>query len=237
MGVVVKLVGALIILSCFAVCADPGKITHQEITFEGKKRSYELFLPDAESTPRPLLLLMHPTGQAEIHLAEAWRSLATREHIVLAAPSSMKIESWSMTEDPPAYIEQVIMDVKASHAVDIRRVYVFGFSAGAHYAIKLCLAFPSSFAACASAMGALDEKFFPSLDKLHGKVPLILFTGTEDDIVPASAVLATYKALEAKGFDVKMQNYPGQDHNYYRLSGEINKRAWEFMSAHELPAP
>ena len=236
MGVVAKIATFLVVVSSCALSVESSKITHQQIIFNGQERSYELFVPTPDATPRPLLLLMHPTGQREIHLAEAWKSLAEKEHILLAAPSSTKIESWSMKEDPPAYIEQVITDVKKRHAVDSRRVYVFGFSAGAHYVIKLCLAFPSSFAACGSAMGALDEKLFPSLDKLHGKVPLILFTGTEDDIVPASAVLATYKALQAKGFEVKMQNYPGQDHNYYRLSGEINKRAWEFMSAHELPA-
>jgi poly(3-hydroxybutyrate) depolymerase len=235
MGVVARIAGAVAILSSFALFAESDRITHQEITFKGQNRSYELFLPDADSTPRPLLLLMHPTGQREIRLAEAWKSLANKEHIVLAAPSSTTIESWSMKDDPPAYIEQVITDVKVHHAVDPKRVYVFGFSAGAHYTIKLCLAFPSSFAACGSAMGALEEKLFPNLEGLHGKVPLILFTGTEDDIVPPSAVLATYKALQARGYEVRLQNYPGQDHNYYRLSGEINKKAWAFMSAHELP--
>src|SRR5436190_991911 len=151
-----------------------------------------------------------------------------QEHIVLAAPSSIKIESWSMKDDPPAYIQQVITDVMSHHEIDRRRIYVFGFSAGAHYTIKLCLAFPDSFAACGSAMGALDEKLFPSLDNLHGKVPLVLFTGSDDTIVPAQAVLSTYKALRERGYEVKLQNYPGQDHNYYRLSGEINKKTWEF---------
>jgi len=234
MGVVAKIAEVLVAFSCFAA-AESGKITHQEVIFEGQKRSYELFLPDEDATPRALLLLMHPTGQREVQLAKAWKSLAAKEHIVLAAPSSTKIESWSLKDDPPAYIEQVITDVKVHHPVNPRRMYVFGFSAGAHYALKLCLAFPNSFAACGSAMGALEEKLFPDLDNLRGKVPLILFTGTEDEIVPASAVLATYKALKANGYEVKLQNYPGQDHNYYRLSGEMNKRAWEFMSAHELP--
>ena len=235
MGVGTKL-AAVLVLSSFAFSTDVGEITHQEITFEGQKRSYELFLPDGEAAPRALLLLMHPTGQREIHMAEAWKSLAAKEHIVLAAPGSTKIESWSLKDDPPAFINQVITDVTAHHAVDPKRIYVFGFSAGAHYAIKLCLAFPSTFAACGSAMGALDQKLFPTLDHLQGKTPIILFSGTEDTIVPAADVLATYQVLRKKGYDVKLKNYPGQDHNYYRLSGEINKRAWEFMSTHELPA-
>src|SRR5215468_6305352 len=235
MGVVVKTAAVLAALTCFAVSAESGQITHEEINFNGQRRTYVLFLPDSDTTPRPLLLLMHPTGQPEIRLAEAWKSLASKEHIVLAAPSTTDIESWSLKNDPPAYIEQVITDVRTHHAVDPRRMYVFGFSAGAHYTIKLCLAFPRSFAACGSAMGALEEKLFPGLDHVEGRVPLILFTGTEDTIVPATTVLATYKTLQAKGYEVKLYNYPGQDHNYYRLSGEINKKAWEFMSAHELP--
>jgi polyhydroxybutyrate depolymerase len=236
MGVVVKLVVALVILSSCVVFAESGQITHQEIAFKGQKRSYELFLPDTDNTPRPLLLLLHPTGQQEIRLLEAWRSLAGKEHIVLAAPSSTHIESWSVQNDPPEYIGQIVADVKMHHAIDARRVYVFGYSAGAHFAIKLCLTFPRSFAGCSSAMGALDQKLFPDLDRLADKIPMILFSGTEDTIVPAADVLATYQALRKSGYDVKLVNYPGQDHNYYRISGDINKKAWEYMSAHELPA-
>lgn len=236
MGVAVKLAIASVILSSCVLFSESGQITHQEIDFNGQKRSYELFLPDTDNTPRPLLLLMHPTGQQGIGLAEAWRSLAAKEHIVLAAPSSTHIESWSVRNDPPEYIGQIIADAKTHHAVDSRRVYVFGYSAGAHFTIRLCLAFPRSFAACASAMGALEEKRFTELDQLVDKIPIILFSGTEDTIVPAADVLATYQALKKKGYEVKLQNYPGQDHNYYRISGDINKRAWEFMSAHELPA-
>jgi|SRR5215469_1212169 len=236
MGVGVKLPAIALILSSFALAAESDKITHQEIDFKGQKRSYDIFLPDTENTPRPLLLLMHPTGQPEIHLLEAWKSLAEKQHIVLAAPSSTHVESWSVQNDPPEYIEQIIANVKTHHAVDARRIYVFGYSAGAHYAIKLCLTFPHSFAACASAMGALDQKLFPALGQLSGKIPMILFSGSEDTIVPPADVLATYQALRKNGYDVKLQNYPGQDHNYYRISGDINKKAWEFMSAHELPA-
>lgn len=227
---------ALLVFISGALSEDRGAIIHQEIDFKGQKRSYELFLPDTENTPRPLLLLMHPTGQREIHLAEAWKSVAEKEHIVLAAPSSTHIESWSVQNYPPEYFEQIIADVKTHHAVDPRRVYVFGYSAGAHYTIKLCLAFPHSFAACASAMGALEQKLLPALGELSAKIPMILFSGSGDTIVPAADVLATYQALRKNGYEVKLQNYPGQDHNYYRISGDINKRAWEFMSAHELPA-
>src|SRR5437588_12163052 len=105
MGVEGKIAGVLALFSSFALSAESVKITHQEITFNGQNRSYELFLPDNDNTPRPLLLLMHPTGQPEIHLAEAWKSLAEKQHILLAAPSSTRIESWSMQDDPPAYIE------------------------------------------------------------------------------------------------------------------------------------
>lgn len=233
---VVAVFAALLVFISAALSEDRGAITQQEIDFKGQERSYELFLPDTDNTPRPLLLLMHPTGQREIQLVEAWKSVAEKEHIVLAAPSSTHIESWSVQNDPPEYIEQIIANVKTHHAVDARRVYVFGYSAGAHYAIKLCLAFPGSFAACASAMGALDSKLFPALDQLTGKIPMILFSGTDDTIVPAADVLATYQTLRKNRYEVKLVNYPGQDHNYYRISGDINKKAWEFMSAHELPA-
>lgn len=234
MRVAVILAGLLVFISA-ALSEDRGAITHQEIDFKGQKRSYELFLPDTDNTPLPLLLLLHPTGQSEIHLLEAWKSLAEKQHIVLAAPSSTHIESWSVQNDPPEYFEQIIADAKRHHAVDARRVYVFGYSAGAHFTIKLCLAFPRSFAACGSAMGALDPKLFAALDRLADKIPMILFSGTDDTIVPAEDVLATYQALRKNGYEVKLVNYPGQDHNYYRISGDINKKTWEFMSAHELP--
>ena len=85
MGIAARFTGLLVFFSSLTFAAQTGKITHQEITFEGQKRSYELFLPDADNAPRPLLL-MHPTGQREIHLAEAWKPLASKSTSCLPRP-------------------------------------------------------------------------------------------------------------------------------------------------------
>src|SRR5262245_7920194 len=214
--------------------AQAGKITHHELDFQGQKRSYELFLPDVNKTPSPLLLLMHPTGESDRSLVEAWKSLASKEGLALAGPSSFRAESWSMKEDPPAYIEAVMKDVGARHPIDQRRIYVFGFSAGAHYTIKLCLAHPDPFAACASAMGALEPMYFPALKNPVRRVPLILFAGSEDEYVPESAVIATRDALRMANYEVELHSFSDQGHNYYRRADEINRMAWKFFAAHTL---
>jgi predicted esterase len=193
-------------------------------------------LPGDSTRALPLLLLLHPTGESEHNLLAAWKSLAGKEQIVLAAPSSRDVGGWSAKYDPPGYINAVIKDAATKHAIDNRRIYVFGFSAGARYAIKLCLTFPASFAACGSAMGALEPKYYSALENSDRKVPLILFAGAEDQIVPEGEVIATRDALRKANYEVELHTFSDQDHDYYRRADEVNKIAWKFFAAHTLNA-
>ncbi len=235
MGVVQKLAPALLVVMG-AVCAFAydAAISRQEITFEGEKRSYELFAPDSDKHALPLVLLLHPSGQSEHNLLAVWKSLASKEQIVLAAPSSRDVGGWSAKYDPPAYINAVIQDAATKHTIDDHRIYVFGFSAGARYAIKLCLVFPASFAACGSAMGALEPKYFSALEDSGRKVPFIFFAGADDQLVPESEVTATRDALRKAKYEVELHSFSEQDHNYYRRADEINRLAWKFFAAHSL---
>ena len=67
------------------------------------------------------------------------------------------------------------------------------------------------------------------------KVPIAMFVGTRDPLVPVEFVRAARDALAGAGIPVQLTEIPGHTHNYYERSKEINHDAWAFLTQHELP--
>ena len=63
-----------------------------------------------------------------------------------------------------------------------------------------------------------------------------MWNGTHDKMVAIDAVRQVRDYLVAKGFSVKLTEMPLHTHDYYSRASEINKAAWEFLKAHQLPA-
>jgi len=76
---------------CFAILAAAASVTAlaQEITknsivFEGKKRTYYLYVPATVKTvPTPLLVLLHGSNRDGLSLVEKWKHLAEAEGMIL----------------------------------------------------------------------------------------------------------------------------------------------------------
>ncbi len=139
--------------------------------------------------------------------------------------------------------------VAAEGLADPHRLIVRGGSAGG-YVVLASLAFHNVFAVGASYYGISDlsvlarhtHKFeahymetlvgpYPArkdlytarspIDHLDGfKVPLILFQGLDDKVVPPEQSKAIYKALKNKGLEVEFYTYPGEGHGF-RVSTDI----------------
>ncbi len=92
-------------------------ITKETITSGNNQRTYYLFLPERPpgAPSSPLIVTLH----------------AAKEGIVLAGPDATNPEMWQYPLDGPAFLRDVIDDVKKKTAIDPRRIYLFGHSAGA----------------------------------------------------------------------------------------------------------
>jgi predicted esterase/Flp pilus assembly protein TadD len=232
------------VLALFAIAAilhtahgQSQKIVKDSISSEGKKRTYYLFVPDdLAPAPAPLIVLLHGSNRNGLSLVEKWKALALKEKIVLVGPDSTDSAGWNMPRDGPLFIYDLVEALKSKYKIDPRRVYLFGHSAGATFALLMSLYESEYFAGTAIHAGALEPQYASLIDQPKRKIPIFIQVGTNDPLFPLSDVRATRDALVAKGFPVQLTEIPNHDHWYYDLAPKINLAAWEFLKKQELAA-
>ncbi|HJQ33770.1 MAG TPA: alpha/beta hydrolase-fold protein [Pyrinomonadaceae bacterium] len=225
----------LLTLSPCALAAD--KISKETIEYEGKRRTYYLFAPASLKTPAPLVLLLHGSGRNGLSLVEKWKELAAREGFVVAGPDASSSQGWRTPEDGPGFIHELIEALKARYPLDPRRVYLFGHSAGAVFALNLAMMESEYFAAAAVHAGAWRERDeFSVIEKAKRRTPLAIVVGDRDPFFPLGDVRATEAALKGRGFEVEVTVMKGHDHWYYDLAPDINRGAWDFLARRALEA-
>ena len=228
-------------LSPMPSTAAPGKddITKELIKSGNKTRAYYLYVPSTVSatTPAPLIVTLHGSGRNGITLVEKWKDYAKKEGIIVAGPDASNLAGWSAPQDGPDYLRDLVEELKTKHAINPRRVYLFGHSAGACFAIHMSLLESEYFAAAAIHAGALrgeDEMQMIKLPKR--KIPISIQVGDSDDYFPLKLVRATRDALQEAGFPVDLIEIKNHNHWYYDSAAKFNQTAWEFLKKHELPA-
>lgn len=231
---------ALFILILFpasaTAAAGDDKIVKNTVMSEGKKRTYYLFVPEglSKEKPAPLLVLLHGSGHNGKLLVEHWQKLAAQEGFILAGPDARDPNGWAIPQDGPLFLRDVVEELKKTQPVDPARVYLFGHSAGAVFGLYMTALESEYFAAVAASAGAMKEKNFDMLDEAERKVPVALFVGMRDPLFPLSVVRATRDAYTKRGFTAELNEIPNHDHDYYRLSADINAKAWAFLKQHKL---
>jgi len=227
----------LLLLFPFAAAATP-KIEKESFTSQDKKRTFYLFVPETTKPVEalPMLVLLHVSGHNGLSLVESWKDLASKEGLVLAGPDSNDPSRWTSDNDGPNMIHDLVETVKSRCPIDPRRVYLFGHSAGAVYAIKMSLMESEYFAASAVHAGSFRErKEFEVISRATRKIPLAIWVGTADQYFSLKSIRETRDALVGRGFPFEVTEVPGHDHNYYDLAQRINEAAWQFLKKYRLP--
>lgn len=231
----VACISALLALSFIPNVSSSG-IIKDSIMSQGRERSYYLFAPEGvkSSKPAPLILMLHGSGHNGLSLVEKWKDLANKEGIVIVGPDSADSAGWAIPGDGPDFLYGVIEAVKAKYPVDPRRIYLFGHSAGAIFALQMSLLESRYFAATAVHAGALQKESYPMFDYAKRKTPIALFIGTKDQVYPLAVIRDTRDEFNRHGFTVELKEIPNHDHRYYGLAPSINRSVWEFLRGHAL---
>ncbi|MDQ1637198.1 MAG: polyhydroxybutyrate depolymerase [Pyrinomonadaceae bacterium] len=213
-------------------------ITKDSLLVEGKKRTYFLYVPASAKTsaPAPLLVLLHGSNRDGLSLVEKWKRLADAEGVILLGPNSADASVWSVPRDGPMALHELVEAIKSKYPINPRRVYLFGHSGGAGFALLMSLYESEYFAASAIHAGALDSRSLELTSLAKRKTPIYIQVGTVDLLFPLPDVRRTRDALVAKGFPVQLTEIPGHDHWYYDLAPKINEAAWQFLKEKELAA-
>jgi poly(3-hydroxybutyrate) depolymerase len=240
--VITRALLALLLSSWMSVaCANaPSENSHgaskESFEFAGLKRNYTLFVPgSAAASPAPLLVLLHGSYGNGSAMVSWWMSTAEQEGIVLVGPEAREREAWQLRADSPQFIRALIDTVAAQHPIDRTRIYLFGSSGGAVYALTLSMLESQLFAATAIHAGAWrTPNEFRAVPYAKRKIPIAMFIGDKDEYFPLFSVRKTQSALEQAGHPVSVTVIPGHNHPYADVAVEVNRRAWEFMKANRL---
>jgi poly(3-hydroxybutyrate) depolymerase len=232
---------ALIIAVGLAFTATARSAPADSIVTRGLKqvrgRTYFLYLPpDIKPDEKlPLIVALHGSGRDGRTIVEPWQALAKRERLIVAGPNAQNAAAWYVPADGPDLLYFLVDEIAAEHPVDRRRVYLFGHSGGAIFALTMAVLEPEYFAAVAIHAGALAEGVTDELlNAAARRIPTAIFVGDRDPLFPLDVVRKSRDRLAAAGYPVSFHEIPSHDHNYYARSRQINEDAWQFLKPIQL---
>jgi poly(3-hydroxybutyrate) depolymerase len=226
----------LTVLLFLSIPSSAQQVNKEITNLGGKARAYYLFVPEklTKDHPAPLLVLLHGSGRNGASLADKWKDLAKKEGIMLLAPDAISSEGWRSPVDGPDFLHDLITELLSKYPIDARRIYLFGHSAGASFALYMGLDESEYFAAVAIHAGALTPRDGVIVEQAKRKIPIHIAVGTVDKFFPLAAVRDTRDLLNSNGFNAQLIEMPGHDHWYYDLAPKINATAWAFLKEQKL---
>jgi len=231
------------------------------------QRSYKLYVPpNAGEQPLPLVVMLHGcTQNADDFAAGTDMNKAARDRgfYVLYANQSPKASPqmcWSWFKHnhqqsgrgEPSILAGMTQNIIATRAIDTRRVYVAGLSAGGAMAAILAGAYPDLYAAVGvhsglapgaasdlpSALAAMKSPRIQAPTQAGNGVPTIVFHGDRDAIVHPHNAQNVIAASAGSSVRVKTLHVPGVNntrhstkHVYQNTAGNIIAERWEIHGA------
>jgi poly(3-hydroxybutyrate) depolymerase len=229
---------ALAILAAALAVAQPYSPGPQVLTFlsdvDDTDQPYGLYLPKSFNSSKkyPLVISLHGAysnhrlnlrrlfgrgnliGETDVEASRYFPAFREVEYIV-ATPFSRGTMGYQGIPEKDVY--EVLADVKRRFPIDDDRVYLTGLSMGGGGALWLGLTRPDVWAAIAPVCPAVP----PGTDEIAANalnLPVHLFQGEIDPVVPASSVRLWHKKLLHLGTNVEYVEYPNVRHNSWDVA-------------------
>jgi predicted peptidase len=235
--------GAAVLSGCVSALPAsgpaPGRFVRRELTSNGRRYAYQVFVPSAQlPRPLPVVLFLHGSGERgddgekQIHagLGPYVRAHAADFPALVVFPQSPEGESW---EGDTATMALATLDAAtAEFDGDRSRTSLTGMSRGGYGTWSLALREPTRFAALVPVCGGITPPGSrPDLDTLFVEsthraadpfaeaarrlrdIPVWIFHGALDDVVPPEQSRRMHAALRDAGADVRYTEFPDANHN------------------------
>lgn len=234
--------GCLLMAGTAAVAQDYSQYSYESFSRKGDQLRYRLLLPANYDIHKkyPLIVFLHGAGErgsdnnaqllhgGSMFLRDSIRNNYPAFVLFPQCPENqtwapMKFErdtSGKVTKaefpldgnptPPTALLNQLLDSLLASGKIDTKRVYLGGLSLGGMGTFYLITKRPNLFAAAFPICGAGNVEAAGNFAK---KVPVWIFHGGDDQVVPVQSSRAYDAKLKALGAEEKYTEYPGVGHN------------------------
>jgi predicted peptidase len=220
------LLALLLTMACAAANLEPKSFTAKD----GTEVLYQFALPEKteESKTYPLVLFLHGSGergndnksQLRNGVSDILKGAAELgEPVFLIAPQCPADKTWAPYQiDPSApaagnplldAVLALVEETAAKQPVDHKRIYITGLSMGGFGTWAAIAQRPELFAAAIPICGGGDPR---TVAPFKG-MPIRIFHGDADNIVPPAGSQRMFDALKKAGSDAQLTLYPGVGHN------------------------
>jgi predicted peptidase len=197
----------------------------------GKALSYRLMKPDNydPNTKYPLVLFLHGAGERGkdnekqlIHGVPQFAKAENRKQYpcFLIAPQCPANEGWSNflskkttatkeQSEPGRLAVELVKAIQKEFSIDPDRLYITGLSMGGYGTWDIIVRHPDMFAAAVPICGGGDE----SQSEKIAKIPIWVFHGAKDKLVPPERSRKMVEAIKKAGGDPKYTEYPDVGHD------------------------
>jgi len=246
-------IACMALLSCNTMRPHETGFLIRTVVVSGTTYPYSVYVPLGfdETKSWPVILFLHGSGErgmdglrsTQIGVAAAIRANPGRVPAVAVFPQAPEDTRW-IGEPADAAMAALEKSIREFHG-DRSRIYLTGLSMGGYGTYHLALAHPDIFAALVVVCGGLlphettvavqqspltnaapDPYAFTAHALRH--LPIRLFHGDADPVIPVSESRRMAEALKSEGADVRYVEFRGAGHNAWdRAYGD--EALWEWL--------
>jgi predicted peptidase len=224
-------------------CTTQAGFLLRTVEVNGQKHRYQVYVPAEYTPDRkwPVILFLHGAGErgtdgfkpTAVGIGQAVRLNPERFSAIIVFPQVPPGRAWFGEQ---AKVAMAALDaVMATYSVDPDRVYLTGLSMGGHGTWYVAYQWPDRFAAIVPICGFIvfpetsrsffgelppEQQEIQSAEDPYRKVaerikhlPIWVFHGADDPVVPVEASRRMVEALKALGAQVQYTEYNGVGHN------------------------
>jgi predicted peptidase len=196
---------------------------------------YLLYVPkgygEKKSQKWPVMLFLHGAGErgGDLNLVKKHGPPKLidqgKEFPFIVVSPQCPLNSW-WPEQVDALVA-LLDDIESKYAVDRDREYLTGLSMGGFGTWALATRYPERFAALAPICGGGDRYLVSRLKN----VPVWVFHGARDPVVPLQSSTDMVDALKRAGGDVQLTVYPEAQHDSWTETYD-NPKLYEWFLSH-----
>jgi predicted peptidase len=222
-------------LTSTARAQEPSGFLNRAVTVDGVSHRYQVYVPAEYSRARrwPVILFLHGSGergtdgllQTEVGLGAGIRRHVERWPAIVVFPQAPPEHRW---HGKVAHLALATLDrALREFSTDADRVYLVGLSAGGNGVWNLAYRYPERFAAlvvvCGWVMPTPERREailppdsgapYPVIAGRIRSLPIWIWHGDADDLVPVEESRRMAEALRAAGAEVRYTELAGVEHD------------------------